>query len=245
MLKKLHELLSFKTFYRLSGHCLPFLFVVTALAFAVGLVDAFLLAPSDGVQGEGYRIIFIHVPSAYLSLMIYAVMSIAAGLYLVFDLKLATIVMKSCAPVGALFTLLALITGAIWGKPMWGTWWIWDARLTSELILLIWYCAVLSFANIAKAHSFGPKAVAILILIGVVNLPIIHFSVEWWHTLHQGPTLSRFAMPAMDARMLRPLLTMIVAATCYFALVLLISIRTHILSSEKNKQWVKHRHAVE
>jgi heme exporter protein C len=122
---------------------------------------------------------------------------------------------------------------------MWGTWWIWDARLTSEFILLIWYCIVLSFFNIAKTHNAGYKAIAILILIGVVNLPIIHFSVVWWHTLHQGPTLSRLQMPAMDTAMLKPLLTMIMAGTSYFILMTLISLRYQILHFERNKQWVK------
>jgi len=239
VLTNIHQMLALPKFYRFTGKLLPYLFVLTAGLFCYGIFGALFLAPADYQQGEGFRIIYVHVPSAYCSLAIYSIMAVAALLTVVWRIKLAAMIMKACLPIGALFTLLALITGSIWGKPMWGTWWIWDARLTSELILLLWYLVVMGFQQTVSNQHNANLLAAILVLIGVVNLPIIHFSVIWWNTLHQGPTLTRFAMPAIDPQMLRPLLVMIAASSSYCLLILVLKLRSEILWQERNKQWVR------
>lgn len=208
---------------------LPWLTVAFLLMLAYGLTGGLLLAPADYQQGDGFRIIYVHVPCAFLSLMIYGVMSAAAFCVLVWRIKLAFLVIKHSAPLGAMFTFLALLTGSLWGKPMWGTWWIWDARLTSELILLFLYIGIMLFQSAAQHKNAGSRAVAILVLVGMVDLPIIHYSVYWWNTLHQGSTLRLFSPSAIDSTMLYPLLAMIMAFALYYAIVLMNRIRAELI----------------
>lgn len=224
----INNLISPKKFLSLSNQLIPWLALACTLCFAYGLVGGLLLAPADYMQGDGFRIIYVHVPCAFLSLFIYAVMATAAFCGLVWNLKMAFRVIKHSASIGAGFTFLSLFTGSLWGKPMWGTWWIWDARLTSQLILLFLYLGILLFqAAIAKKRS-GEKALAILVLVGFVDIPIIHYSVYWWNTLHQGSTLKVFAPSAIDHTMLYPLLSMILAFLFYYGIVLFLRLNTEI-----------------
>ena len=234
------KLASPREFYRFSGRCLPWLWGVFALAFGFGLVDGLWLAPSDYQQGQGYRIMFVHVPAAMLSMGIYGLMAACSLVYLVWRIKLADVVAAVSAPLGALFAGLALVTGALWGKPMWGTWWIWDARLTSELILLFLYCGAMGLRSAIPELERSSKATSILILIGVIDLPIIHYSVYWWNTLHQQSTLLKMGAPSIAPSMLYPLLAMIIAFGCYFAAVMLMRARNEVLRREGRAQWVGH-----
>lgn len=183
------SLASPKKFFYLSDKLIPWLTAFFILSFSYGMIGGLLIAPADYLQGEGFRIIYVHVPCAFLSLFIYAVMAGAAAAGIIFRLKLAFLVIRHSAPIGAGFTFLSLLTGSLWGKPMWGTWWIWDARLTSELILLFLYLGILLFQSAIAQKPRGERAVAILVLVGFVDIPIIHYSVYWWNTLHQGATL--------------------------------------------------------
>jgi len=235
----LHKFSSPKYFYSLSGHLIPW-FGWLCLAFIlVGLYYGLFEAPPDYQQGESYRIMFIHVPSAWMSLFIYMVMAIAGGIGLIWRIKLAEIVAASSAPIGASFTFLALATGALWGKPMWGTWWVWDARLTSELILLFLYLGVIALNSAIEDKRTAARASAVLALVGVVNIPIIHYSVEWWNTLHQGPTVTKFDAPSIHLSMLIPLLLMAVAFKLYYVLTVLMRARCEILERERNTSWVQ------
>jgi heme exporter protein C len=234
-----HQLASPPYFYRIAGRFIPWLAVAFALFTLAGLYTGLVLAPPDYQQGDSYRIMFIHVPAAWMSLFVYMVMAGAGAMGLIWRMKLAEVVAISSAPIGASFTFLALITGSIWGKPMWGTWWVWDARLTSELILLFLYLGVIALHNAIDDKRTAARATAILALVGVVNIPIIHYSVEWWNTLHQGPTVTKFDKPSIDVRMLIPLLLMAVAFKLYYATVVLMRSRCEILERERNTQWVK------
>lgn len=239
----INTLVSPKKFFKLTNTLLPFLTVGFVLCFTYGLIGGLILAPADYLQGDAFRIIYIHVPAAFLSLFIYAVMAGAAFSHLVWRLKIAPLVIKNSAPLGASFTLLALITGSLWGKPMWGTWWIWDARLTSELILLFLYIGILLFQSATQDKRSGYKAVAILTLIGFVDIPIIHYSVYWWNTLHQGATLKLLAPSSIANSMLYPLLSMIVAFMLYYAIVLIIRLRYDITAGAHNHHWLSEIHA--
>ncbi len=234
-----HQLASPPYFYRIAGRFIPWLAVAFALFALAGLYTGLVLAPADYQQGDSYRIMFIHVPAAWMSLFVYMVMAGAGAMGLIWRMKLAEVVAISSAPIGASFTFLALVTGSIWGKPMWGTWWVWDARLTSELILLFLYLGVIALHNAIDDKRTAARATAILALVGVVNIPIIHYSVEWWNTLHQGPTVTKFDKPSIDVRMLIPLLLMAVAFKLYYATVVLMRSRCEILERERNTQWVK------
>lgn len=237
MWHKITSLISPKIFVGFSSYVLPWLTALFLLTFSYGLIGGLWLAPADYQQGEGFRIIYVHVPAAFLSLMIYGVMASAAFSALVFRLKLAHLVIRHSAPIGAGFTFLALLTGSLWGKPMWGTWWIWDARLTSELILLFLYLGIMLFQSATRHKRTGSRAVAILILVGFVDLPIIHYSVYWWNTLHQGATLKLFSASAIDNSMLYPLLAMITAFALYYAMVLIIRIRHELVAVSENHHW--------
>ena len=208
------------------------------ILFTYGLYSGLVLAPIDYEQGEAYRIIFVHVPAAWMSMFVYIVMAFAGAIALVWRMKLAEIVMISCAPIGASFTFLALVTGSIWGKPMWNTWWVWDARLTSELLLLFLYFGVMALYNAIEDRRTAARAVAILALVGVVNIPIIHYSVEWWNTLHQGPTVTKFDKPSIHLSMLIPLLVMAVAFKLFFIGSLFMRVRTELLKREQKSKWV-------
>jgi heme exporter protein C len=205
----------------------------------MGLYLGLVMAPSDYQQGESYRIIYIHVPSAWMSLFIYVVMAISAAIGLIWRIKLAEVVAISSAPIGASFTFLALATGSLWGKPMWGTWWVWDGRLTSELLLLFLYLGVISLHNAIEDKRTAARAVAILAIVGVVNIPVIHYSVEWWNTLHQGPTVTKFDAPSIHWSMLIPLLIMALAFKLYYLVVVLMRARCEVLERERNSRWVR------
>lgn len=234
-----HKLSSPPHFYRIAGKFLPWLIVIFALTTAYGLVGGLYLAPTDYQQGDSYRIIFVHVPAAWMSLFIYIVMAVAGVIVMVWRMKMAEVVLISCAPIGAMFTFLALVTGAVWGKPMWGTWWVWDARLTSELLLLFLYLGVLGLYNAIEDKRVAARAVSILAIVGVVNIPIIHYSVEWWNSLHQGQTVLKKGGPGMDTSMLVPLLVMATSFKFYFAINLLQRCRAELLERERNSKWVK------
>ena len=205
----------------------------------IGLYQGMVVAPPDYQQGDSYRIMFIHVPSAWMSLFIYIVMAVAGAIGLIWHMKLAEVIAISSAPIGASFTFLALVTGSIWGKPVWGAWWVWDARLTSELILLFLYLGVMALYSAVEDKRTAARATAILAIVGVVNIPIIHYSVEWWNTLHQGPTVTKFGAPSIDLRMLIPLLVMAVAFKLFYAMVVLMRARVEVLQRERNAQWVR------
>ena len=233
-----HKLGSPKHFYRIAGHWIPWLAASCLLLMLAGLYQGMVVAPTDYQQGDSYRIMFIHVPSAWMSLFVYMIMAGAGAVGLIWRVKMAEVIAISSAPIGASFTFLALVTGAIWGKPMWGAWWVWDARLTSELILLFLYLGVIALYNAVEDKRSAARATSILALVGVVNIPIIHYSVEWWNTLHQGPTVTKFGAPSIDIRMLIPLLLMAVACKLFYAGVVLMRARVEVLERERNTRWV-------
>ncbi len=235
-----HRMSSPPHFYALAGRLLPWFSGIFVALILWGLYGGLVLAPTDYQQGDSYRIIYIHVPSAWMSLFIYVVMAITGGIGLIWRIKLAEIVSISSAPIGASFTFIALVTGSLWGKPMWGTWWVWDARLTSELILLFLYLGVIGLYGAIEDKRTAAKAVAILALVGVVNIPIIHYSVEWWNTLHQGATVTKLDKPSIHISMLIPLLVMAIAFKFYYVIALLQRARLEVLTREKNAQWVKN-----
>ena len=233
-----HKLGSPPHFYRIAGKWIPWLAAVFGLLLLSGLYGGLVMAPADYQQGESFRIIYIHVPAAWMSLFIYVVMAFCGVVIVVWRMKLAEVVLISSAPIGASFTFLALATGSLWGKPMWGTWWVWDARLTSELILLFLYLGVIGLHSAIDDKRIASRAVAILAIVGVVNIPIIHYSVEWWNTLHQGPTVTKFDKPSIDVRMLIPLLIMALAFKIYYVMTLFQSCRAELLRRERNSKWV-------
>ncbi len=228
-----------KTFYATSTVLLPWVAVLFILCFGYGLIAGLFIAPADYQQGDGFRIIYVHVPSAFTSMAIYLVMASAALVTLVWRVKVAAICMSCSARIGAWFTLLALITGSIWGKPMWGTWWIWDARLTSMLILFFLYLGFIALQSVISDSQTRERASAVIAIAGVINLPIIHYSVIWWNTLHQGPSLSQFKTPSIAPAMLHPLLAMIAAFMLFYGLILLQRMRNQILLRETKSQWVR------
>jgi len=233
-----HKLGSPRYFYDLSGRLLPWLGLVCALTMLAGLYTGLVVAPADYQQGESYRIMFIHVPSAWMSMFVYVVMAVAGAITLIWRMKIAEIVASASAPLGASFTFLALATGSLWGKPMWGTWWVWDARLTSELILLFLYLGFMALESAIEDQRTAARATSILALVGVINIPIIHYSVFWWNTLHQGPTVSKLDAPSIHPSMLTPLLLMALAFKLYYLTVLLIRARAGVLDRERRSQWV-------
>ncbi len=239
MFKPIYKFASPQTSYHWAGRFLPWIFLLMILMLTYGLLGALWLAPPDYQQGDVYRIIFVHVPAAIWSLGIYIFMAVAAMIYLVWKIKIADILAKISAPIGASFTFLALITGSIWGKPTWGTWWIWDARLTAELILLFIYGGIIALRAAMPDPQLATQVSNILTLIGLVNIPIIHYSVNWWQTLHQGATVLKFGQPSIAPSMLYPLLAMIVAFGMYYFLLLLLGIRYELLKREHQTNWVK------
>ena len=216
-------------FLRLVATLLPWLWGLTVLLLAAGLYMTFLVAPADYQQGETVRIMYIHVPAAWLSMFIYGVMTMAALGTLVWRHPLADAAQQAAAPLGAAFTLVCLITGSLWGKPMWGTWWVWDARLTSVLVLFLIYLGLVALWNTVEEPLKAARAAAILTLVGVVNIPIIKFSVDWWNTLHQPASVFRLGGPTIHASMLWPLLVMALAATFLFLCLHLMAVRNEIL----------------
>lgn len=234
-----HRLASPKWFYDITRKWVPWLAVVSATGAVIGLVWGLAYAPADYLQGNSFRIIYIHVPAALLSQSAFVMMAIAGAVYLVWRMKMAAWVAISIAPPGASFCLIALLTGAIWGKPTWGTWWVWDARLTSMLILLFLYMGVMALQQAMESEEGAYKAGAILSLVGLVNIPIIKYSVEWWNTLHQPATLTVTEKPGMHPDMLIPLLIMIVTGYVFFALLVILRTRNEILLRERKRHWLK------
>lgn len=234
-----HRMASPPHFYALASRWHMPLFVLFMILLAAGLYGGLWLAPPDYQQGDSYRIIYIHVPAAWMSLFIYVAMAGMAAVALIWHIKLAEVMLISSAPIGAGFTLIALVTGSLWGKPMWGTWWVWDARLTSELILLFLYLGIISLHGAIEDNRNAARAVAILALVGVVNIPIIHYSVEWWNTLHQGPTVTKLDKPSIHISMLVPLLLMALAFKIYYLLAVLQRARFELLRRETGAQWIK------
>ncbi len=226
------------SFYTLAGKMIPFFVVLAVVLLIAGLYVGFFVAPTDFQQGEAYRIIFIHVPAAWMSMFLYVVMAFWAGIGLAFNTRLSSMFATAIAPTGAMFTFLALWTGALWGKPMWGSWWVWDARLTSELILLFLYIGFMSLQAAIDDPRRADKAGAILALVGVVNIPIIYFSVQWWNTLHQGASVSVNQAPAMATTMLMGMLIMVFASWMYSIAVILKRVRVIILERESHAAWV-------
>ena len=228
-----------KHFYAMSGALLPWIAASALGLMILGLYVGFALAPTHSEQGESYRIIFLHVPAASNSMMIYMVMATSGAIFLIWRIKLADTIAAAAAPIGAAFTFLALVTGSIWGKPTWGTWWQWDTRLTSELILLFLYFGYMALRAAMDDRQNAARSSAVLALVGVVNIPIIHFSVEWWNTLHQGATISKIAKPSMEGTMLTSMLTMMIALSLFFALVTLIRARGLTLEQDSRGNWVR------
>jgi heme exporter protein C len=226
----MHRFANPARFMRLSGAVLPYVATAAALAMAAGLVLALVVAPPDYQQGESVRIMFIHVPAAMMASAVYAVMAAASACALVWRHPLADIAAQEAAPIGAAFTFVCLATGSLWGEPMWGTWWVWDARLTSVLVLFFLYLGYIALINAFDDPTRGARAGAVLAIVGIINLPIIKFSVDWWNTLHQPASIVRLDGPAIDPSMLYPLLVMILAFVLLFATLLLIRIRTAILA---------------
>lgn len=226
------------SFYSLAGKMIPIFVYVALILLAAGLYVGFFVAPTDFQQGEAYRIIFIHVPAAWMSMFLYVVMAFWAGIGLAFNTRLSSMLATAIAPTGAMFTFIALWTGALWGKPMWGTWWVWDARLTSELILFFLYIGFMSLQAAIDDPRRADKAGAIIALVGVVNIPIIYFSVQWWNTLHQGASVSINQAPAMASTMLTGMLIMVLASWMYSIAVILKRTRIIILERESHTAWV-------
>ncbi len=228
-----------QTFYPLAGRMVPWFMGSAVILAVVGLYIGFFVAPTDFQQGESYRIIFIHVPAAWMSMLIYLVMAFWAGLGLAFNTRLSSMMAHALAPTGALMTFIALWTGAFWGRPTWGTWWVWDARLTSELILLFLYLGYLSLVASIDDPRRADKASAVLALVGAINVPIIYFSVKWWNTLHQGSSVSLTRAPTMVSIMLTGMLVMVFAFWAYSIAAALMRVRCEILVRERNAAWVK------
>ena len=226
------------TFYPLAGAMAPVFFALAALLGIAGLYVGLVVAPTDAQQGEVYRVIFIHVPAAWMSMFIYFVMACYGAMALTFNSRLAAMMARALAPTGAMFTFVALWTGAFWGRPTWGTYWVWDARLTSELVLFFLYLGFIALANAFEDPRRGDRAAAILALVGVVNLPIIYFSVHWWNTLHQGSSVS-FKGTTMHVAMLWGMLLMVFSFWMYAIGAALVRCRTIIVERERRTRWVR------
>ena len=235
----LYQLSSPATFYPVAGRVAPWFAGAAAVLGVVGLWIAFAIAPTDFQQGEVYRIIFIHVPTAWMSMFIYLVMAFWGALALAFNTRLSSMMAQSLAPTGALMTFIALWTGALWGRPTWGTYWAWDARMTSELILLFLYFGVIALRNAIDDPRRADRACALLSIVGAVNVPIIYFSVKWWNTLHQGASVSLTRSPSMAQTMLWGMLLMALAFWMYAIAMALARVRNIILERESNADWVK------
>ncbi|MBL8540576.1 MAG: cytochrome c biogenesis protein CcsA [Betaproteobacteria bacterium] len=225
-------------FYGLAGRLVPWFATGSALLFAVGLYLAFFVAPTDFQQGEAYRIIFIHVPAAWMSMFLYLLMAGYAAFGLIFNTRLSGMMAQAIAPTGALFTFIALWSGALWGRPTWGTYWVWDARLTSELILLFLYLGFIALQASIEDPRRADRAGAVLAIVGAINVPIIYFSVQWWNTLHQGASVSLTRAPSMATVMLAGMLVMAFACWFYSIAVILTRARAIMLERERGSAWV-------
>lgn len=226
-------------FYPLAGKMIPWFAIAATVLCALGLYIGFFVAPTDAQQGESYRIIFIHVPAAWMSMFLYVVMAFWAAVGLAFNTRLSSMMATAIAPTGAIMTFIALWSGALWGRPTWGTYWVWDARLTSELILLFLYLGFMALQAAIDDPRRADKAGAVLALVGVVNVPIIYFSVKWWNTLHQGASVSLSKAPTMAATMLTGMLVMALGFWMYSIAISLARVRAIILERERRSDWIK------
>ena len=234
-----HRLASPPHVYAFARRWTPWFGGFAALAMIVALYGGLVLAPPDYQQKDAFRMVYVHAPTAWLSLMIYTTMAIAAAVGLIWRMKVAHAAAAACAPIGAWFTVAALGTGMLWGKPMWGAYWVWDPRLTAELVLLFLYFGYMGLRAGIEDPAKADKASAVLAVVGVINVPIIKFSVEWWNSLHQTPTVMQMGKPKMDGDMLWPLLLMFVGFALYFVTVLLIRLRAELLRRERNASWIR------
>ncbi len=234
-----HRLASPPHIYRVAGKLTPWFAWPAGLLIVSALYAGLFLAPPDYQQGEGFRMIYVHAPSAWLSVMIYGVMATAAAVGLIWRMKVAHAAAASCAAIGASFTLVSLVTGMLWGKPMWGTYWVWDPRLTAQLVLLFLYLGYMALRSGIDDLGRADRASAVLAIIGVVNLPIIRYSVEWWNSIHQAPSVMKMERPSMPFDMLAPLLMMLLGFTLLFAALLLVRMRAEVLRRERGASWVK------
>lgn len=233
-----HRLGSPRWFYEKTTSWLPWLAAISIALILTGAVWGLAFAPADYKQGNSYRIIYIHVPAAFLALAGYYIMALSGAVGLIWKMKLPFMVMKSAAPIGAVLTFISLVTGSIWGKPTWGTWWEWDARITSMLILFFLYLGMIALQQAFQHRDTADKASAVLALVGMVNIPIIYKSVDWWNTLHQPATIKFTSKSSIDPSMLYPLLIMVIGFYCFYALVLLLNTRLEVLRRESKTQWV-------
>jgi len=234
-----HRLASPPHVYALAARLTPWFAWPAAVLILAGLYGGLVLAPADYQQGDGFRIIYVHAPSAWMSLMVYVTMAVAAAVGLIWRMKIAHAAAASCAPIGASFTVAALATGSLWGRPMWGTYWEWDPRLTSELILLFLYLGYMALRSAIDDVQRADRASALLAVVGVINVPIIHYSVLWWNSLHQAPSVMKLAKPEMPAAMLLPLLMMLLGFTLFFVALLLVRLRGEILTRERSASWIR------
>ncbi len=234
-----HRFASPPHIYRVAGTLTPWFAWPAGLLIVSALYAGLFLAPPDYQQGEGFRMIYVHAPSAWLSVMIYGVMATAAAVGLIWRMKVAHAAAASCAAIGASFTFVSLVTGMLWGKPMWGTYWVWDPRLTAQLVLLFLYLGYMALRSGIDDLGRADRASAVLAIIGVVNLPIIRYSVEWWNSIHQAPSVMKMERPSMPFDMLAPLLMMLLGFTLMFAAVMLVRVRAEVLRRERGASWVK------
>ena len=238
-LRPLHRFGSPKYFYETSLWLSKWTAGASALLFVAGLYGGLVFAPADYQQGDSFRIIYVHVPAAWMAQFVYTFMALGAAISLIWRVKMADVITRASAPIGASFAFITLVTGAIWGKPTWGAWWVWDARLTSVLILFFLYLGYIALQSAFDDRRVAARAGAILVLVGVVNIPIIKYSVEWWHTLHQGPSVTKLDAPSIHIEMLIPLLLMALAFKTFYLTALLIRARSEVLEFECNTSWVK------
>jgi heme exporter protein C len=234
-----HKLGSPPYIYRLATRLTPWLAWPAGVLIVVALYLGLVVAPADYQQGDSYRILYVHAPSAWMSLMVYTTMAVAAAVGLIWRIKVAHAVAVSCAPIGASFTAAALITGSLWGAPTWGTYWEWDPRIVSQAILLFLFLGYMGIRSAIEDVQRADRASAVLAIVGVVNVPIIHFSVEWWNSLHQTASVMKLSKPSMPAEMLTPLLLMLLGFTLYFGAVLLTRLRGEVLNRERSATWIR------
>jgi heme exporter protein C len=225
--------------YRVAAKLTPWFLALAACAIGYGLIDGLVFAPRDYQQGDAFRIIYVHAPSAWLSMFAYTTMAVAGGIALIWRIKIGHAVAAASAPIGASFTVAALFTGSLWGRPMWGTYWAWDPRLTSELILLFLYVGVMALRPAFEDPGRGDRAAALLSIVGVVNIPIIHYSVVWWNSLHQRATVAKLGIPDMPGSMLWPLLSMLLGFMLFYGAVLCMRLRGEVLIRERQAAWVR------
>ena len=241
MWKWIHKFGSPRSFYEISENYLPWLSGVALSTIVLGSVWGLLFVPGDYQQGDTVRIMYMHVPASILAQSSYLMMATAAAIFLIWRIKLADVAVQAMAPIGASITFLALITGSIWGKPMWGTWWVWDARLTSTLVLFFLFVGIMALRSAMENRESAGRATAILAVIGVINLPIIKFSVDWWNTLHQTASFTLSEKPAMPVEMWLPLLVMVIGFYLFFFTVLIMRMQAEILRREYRSDWVLQR----